>query len=56
VDDVLDSQTELKYDIDQLATFVDRRPEGKKVCATFFDGMLTLNRDMMESAMRSLSA
>lgn len=52
VGEVLGSQTELKYDIDQLAAFVDRHLKGKEVYVTFYGGEPTLNRDMMEAVMR----
>lgn len=52
VGDVLGSQTELKYDIDQLAAFVDRHLTGKEVYVTFYGGEPTLNRPMMEAVMR----
>ena len=52
VGEVLGSQTELKYDIDQLATFVDRHLAGKEVYVTFYGGEPTLNQGMMETVMR----
>jgi len=52
VGDVLGSQTELKYDIDQLAAFVARHLEHKEVYVTFYGGEPTLNRPMMEAVMR----
>jgi radical SAM protein with 4Fe4S-binding SPASM domain len=52
VGEVLGSQTELKYDIDQLAAFVDRHLAGKEVYVTFYGGEPTLNRAMMEAVMR----
>ncbi|MDI6750106.1 MAG: radical SAM protein [Rhodocyclaceae bacterium] len=52
VGDVLGSQTELKYDIDQLATFVDTHLRGKEIYVTFYGGEPTLNRRMMEDVMR----
>ena len=38
VGEVLGSQTELSYDIDQLAAFVDRHLAGKEVYVTFYGG------------------
>ncbi len=52
VGEVLGSQTELKYDIDQLAAFVDKHLRDKEVYVTFYGGEPTLNRAMMESVMR----
>jgi radical SAM protein with 4Fe4S-binding SPASM domain len=52
VGEVLGSQTEMRYDIDQLATFVDTHLKGKEVYVTFYGGEPTLNREMMESVMR----
>lgn len=52
VGDVLGSQTELKYDIDQLARFIDTHLKGKEIYVTFYGGEPTLNRRMMEEVMR----
>jgi len=52
VGEVLGSQTELKYDIDQLAAFIERHLAGKEVYVTFYGGEPTLNRTMMENVMR----
>lgn len=52
VGEVLGSQTELKYDIDQLATFVDKHLSDKEVYVTFYGGEPTLNRKMMEEVMQ----
>jgi radical SAM protein with 4Fe4S-binding SPASM domain len=52
IGDVLGSQTELEYDIDQLAVFVARHLAGKEVYVTFYGGEPTLNRPMMEAVMR----
>ncbi|WP_172600021.1 radical SAM/SPASM domain-containing protein [Sulfuricystis multivorans] len=52
VGDVLGSQTELKYDIDQLARFIDTHLAGKEIYVTFYGGEPTLNRRMMEDVMR----
>ncbi|MDP2795333.1 MAG: radical SAM protein [Sulfurisoma sp.] len=51
VGEVLGSQTELKYDIDQLAAFVDRHLAGKEVYVTFYGGEPTLNMRMMQDVM-----
>ncbi|MDK9704989.1 MAG: SPASM domain-containing protein [Sulfuritalea sp.] len=52
VGDVLGSQTELEYDIDQLAAFVSRHLRNKEVYVTFYGGEPTLNLDMMQAVMR----
>ena len=52
VGEVLGSQTELKYNIDQLATFIDRHLSDKEIYVTFYGGEPTLNREMMETVMR----
>ena len=52
VGEVLGSQTELQYDIDQLAAFVERHLRDKEVYVTFYGGEPTLNRAMMEAVMR----
>lgn len=52
VGDVLGSQTEVKYDIEQLARFIDTHLKGKEIYVTFYGGEPTLNRQMMEAVMR----
>ncbi len=52
VGEVLGSQNELEYDIDQLAAFVDKHLAGKEVYVTFYGGEPTLNRKMMEAVMQ----
>jgi len=52
VGDVLGSQSELKYDIDQLAAFVDTHLRDKEIYVTFYGGEPTLNRRMMEEVMQ----
>jgi uncharacterized protein len=52
VGEVLGSQNELKYDIDQLAAFVDKHLQGKEVYVTFYGGEPTLNQDMMQAVMK----
>ena len=52
VGEVLGSQTELKYDIDQLAAFVEQHLGGKEIYVTFYGGEPTLNREMMGNVMR----
>ncbi len=52
VGEVLGSQTELKYDIEQLAAFVERHLAGKEVYVTFYGGEPTLNLGMMKSVMQ----
>lgn len=56
VGEVLGSQTELKYDIEQLAAFVERHLADKEVYVTFYGGEPTLNQSMMESVMRRFPA
>lgn len=52
VGEVLGSQTEMKYDIEQLAAFVDRHLAGKEVYVTFYGGEPTLNKGLMLEVMR----
>lgn len=56
VGEVLGSQTELGYDIEQLAAFVERHLAGKEIYVTFYGGEPTLNRPMMEAVMRRFPA
>ena len=51
VGDVLGSQTELAYDVDQLAAFIDRHLAGKEIYVTFYGGEPTLNTNMMFAVM-----
>ncbi|MCX7897607.1 MAG: radical SAM protein [Rhodocyclaceae bacterium] len=48
VGSVLGSQTEVAYDLDQLARFIDTHLKGKEIYVTFYGGEPTLNRRMME--------
>ena len=52
VGDVLGSQNELKYDLDQLTRFVDKHLADKEVYVTFYGGEPTLNHRMMEDVMQ----
>jgi uncharacterized protein len=52
VGEVLGSQTELKYDIDQLAAFIDTHLRGKEIYVTFYGGEPTLNVGMMSDVMQ----
>lgn len=52
VGDVLGSQNELKYDLDQLARFVETHLADKEVYVTFYGGEPTLNQRMMEDVMQ----
>jgi radical SAM protein with 4Fe4S-binding SPASM domain len=52
VGEVLGSQTELAYDIDQLARFVDTHLAGKEIYVTFYGGEPTLNQGMMKEVMQ----
>lgn len=56
VGEVLGSQTELGYDIDQLAAFIDRHLKGKEIYVTFYGGEPTLNQDMMRAVMARFPA
>jgi uncharacterized protein len=51
VGDVLGSQTQVDYDIDQLCAFAGRHLAGKEVVVTFYGGEPTLNRPMMAEVM-----
>jgi len=52
VGEMLGSQTELKYDIGQLAAFVARHLQGKEIYVTFYGGEPTLNLPMMQAVMQ----
>ena len=52
VGEVLGSQTELKYDIDQLAAFVETHLADKEVYVTFYGGEPTLNKRLMLDVMQ----
>jgi radical SAM protein with 4Fe4S-binding SPASM domain len=52
VGEVLGSQTELKYDIDQLAAFVATHLADKEVYVTFYGGEPTLNKRLMLDVMQ----
>lgn len=56
VGEVLGSQTELAYDIDQLARFIDTQLRDKEIYVTFYGGEPTLNRDFMLAVMRRFPA
>ncbi|WP_199154540.1 radical SAM protein [Chromobacterium sp. ASV23] len=56
VGEVLGSQTELEYDIEQLAVFVDTHLAGKDVYVTFYGGEPTLNLPLMLEVMRRFPA
>ena len=49
---VLGSQTELTYDIEQLAAFINRHLAGKEVYITFYGGEPTLNKGLMLDIMQ----
>jgi radical SAM protein with 4Fe4S-binding SPASM domain len=51
VGDVLGSQTQVDYGIDQLARFAESQLAGKEVVVTFYGGEPTLNRPMMAEVM-----
>ena len=52
VGNVLGSQNELEYNIDQLAAFIDCHLREKEIYVTFYGGEPTLNLDMMQAVMR----
>lgn len=52
VGDVLGSQAQVAYSIDQLAAFADTHLAGKEVYVTFYGGEPTLNRAMMAEVMQ----
>ena len=52
VGDVLGSQTQVAYSIEQLAAFADTHLVGKEVYVTFYGGEPTLNRAMMAEVMQ----
>jgi radical SAM protein with 4Fe4S-binding SPASM domain len=52
VGEVLGSQTEVGYDIDQLAAFIDRQLRDKEIFITFYGGEPTLNAAMMKAVMQ----
>ncbi|HLA35204.1 MAG TPA: radical SAM protein [Rhodocyclaceae bacterium] len=56
VGEVLGSQTEIKYNIGQLSSFVERHLQGKEVYVTFYGGEPTLNQTMMQAVMRRFPA
>ena len=51
VGDVLGSQTQVGYTVDQLAAFAATQLAGKEVYVTFYGGEPTLNRPMMAEVM-----
>ncbi len=52
VGDVLGSQTQVEYDVDELAAFAQAHLAGKEVYVTFYGGEPTLNRPMMIEVMQ----
>lgn len=52
VGDMLGSQTELGYSLDQLVAFVEKQLAGKEIYVTFYGGEPTLNRGLMEAVMK----
>ena len=52
VGDVLGSQKQVTYSVDQLAAFADAQLAGKEVYVTFYGGEPTLNAAMMMEVMR----
>lgn len=52
VGEVLGSQTEVEYDIEQLTSFVEKHLAGKEVYVTFYGGEPTLNLNLMLEVMR----
>lgn len=51
VGDMLGSQQELRYDLDDLSTFIHSNLAGKEIYATFYGGEPTLNRQSMQALM-----
>ena len=51
VGEVLDSQTEVAYSLDQLSAFVERHLADKEIYVTFYGGEPTLNTGMMFAVM-----
>lgn len=52
VGEVLGSQTELGYSLDELHRFVQTHLAGKEVVVTFYGGEPTLNRPLMQAVMQ----
>lgn len=52
VGDVLGSQTEFQYKIEQLSAFIERHLAGKEIYVTFYGGEPTLNLDIMKQVMQ----
>ncbi|HJV60717.1 MAG TPA: radical SAM protein [Albitalea sp.] len=52
VGDVLGSQTQVEYDVDELEAFARTHLAGKEVYVTFYGGEPTLNRPMMSEVMQ----
>ena len=52
VGDVLGSQTEVEYNIEQLSAFIDTQLKGKEVYVTFYGGEPTLNKPLMLAVMQ----
>ncbi|MEO5659861.1 MAG: SPASM domain-containing protein [Polaromonas sp.] len=52
VGEVLGSQIDVEYDIEQLSTFIDTHLQGKEVYVTFYGGEPTLNKALMMEVMR----
>lgn len=51
VGDMLGSQQELRYDLDDLSTFIHSNLAGKEIYVTFYGGEPTLNRQLMQALM-----
>jgi len=52
VGDVLGSQTEFQYKIEQLSAFIERHLAGKEIYVTFYGGEPTLKLDIMKQVMQ----
>ena len=52
VGDVLGSQVNVEYDIEQLSTFIATHLQGKEVYVTFYGGEPTLNKPLMLAVMQ----
>jgi len=52
VGEVLGSQIEVEYDIEQLSAFIDTQLKGKEIYVTFYGGEPTLNKPLMLAVMQ----
>ena len=52
VGEVLGSQIDVAYSVDQLSAFIDQHLQGKEIYVTFYGGEPTLNKPLMLEVMR----